>query len=154
MIHQVLCDEPVLSERNRNFELCSNAVDAGDQNRFFQFAEICPEQSAKTAHASEHFRAVRGAHLVLKPFFDPIAESDIDPCGCVRLLPPVFHFNPANNSGCATSSLKRRERAFRRSIMNLSSSGSIGTGYCPLKQARQKSFFGKPVARTMPSRSR
>ena len=64
-----------------------------------------------------------------------------------------LYFNPANKVGCF-SSASALARASRFSMMNLSSSGSTGSGYLPLKQARQKLFGSFPVARIIPSRSR
>ena len=67
--------------------------------------------------------------------------------------PTIFYFSPANKVGCF-SSASALARASRFSMMNLSSSGSTGSGYLPVKQARQKLFGSFPVARIIPSRSR
>src|ERR1700730_8787639 len=53
MVHQVLSNRRMLAERDRNFQLCSNSVDARHENRLLDSLEIRPEQPAKPAATPE-----------------------------------------------------------------------------------------------------
>src|SRR5271165_986985 len=128
VVHEVLSDRCVLAQRDCYFKLGADAIDTRDENRFFHPTEIRLKQSAKSAYPPQDFRTKRRPHPFLEPLLDAVSQLDVNAGGSVRLLLHFSHFNPAKSSGCDAVSLNKRERALRVSMINLSSSGSVGTG--------------------------
>src|SRR5260370_6345777 len=129
VVHEVLSDRCVSAQRDCYFKLGTDAIDTRDENRFFHPPEICLKQSAKSACPPQDFRTKRRPHPFLQPLLDAVSHLDVNAGGSVRLLLPHFsHFNPAKSWGYGAASLNKRERALRRSIVNLSSSVSVGIG--------------------------
>ncbi len=151
MIDEILPDRVVTIRREGDFQFGAHAVHAGDKHGLLHAAEIGSKQAAEPANLAEHLGAVRLAHEFLDSAFDLVAEVHIDAGGGVgffaheRVVSEKRQFERPGAAGA----LCRGDfhDVFVERLV-------VGQRVVASKQAMQKFFFGRPVARTMESTSR
>jgi hypothetical protein len=70
MVDQVLTDRVVPVHLKRDLELGAHAVDAGNHDRLFVFADVEREEAAEAADLAHDFGAVGAGQQVWKRPFD------------------------------------------------------------------------------------
>ena len=131
MVNQIRADGVMPVHREGDLQFGADAIDARDQDRLAHSGKVRREQAAEAADFPEHFRAVRALHARLDFALNQVAEIDVDPGARVAFffIGARFHLRgPRTSSDALPRSARAFERPSRFSMMNLSSSGSTGSG--------------------------
>ena len=83
VIDEALTDGVVTASHECEFQLCADAVHAGDEHGVFHPAKVRAKKSAEAADFAEHFGAVRSFYERLNAALDAVAEVHIHASGGV-----------------------------------------------------------------------
>jgi hypothetical protein len=99
MIDKVLPHRVVAVHGESNFELCPDAINAGDEDRLAVFFGVQREKTSETADLPKDLAAMRGGEQLGQAGLDPVSQIDIDTRRRVSFLTHVRGTLPANAPG-------------------------------------------------------